>query len=286
MRARAPASSANLGPGFDTVAVALGLYVEVEITPTGPLRIETHGHGSDQPTDHSHLAARVARHVLGHDDVSIVVRSEIPLSKGLGSSAALAVAAAAAAGAEDPLAVAAGFDGHVENAAASFHGGLVVAGLVEGQPVARRVPLDGRLRFVAVVPDRSLATPLARSVLPATVALADAVHNLSRLALLLRGLEDADELLPEAGEDKLHQPYRTALFPESAGLLEALRQGGATVSCWSGAGPSLIGICTSEASAEGAADAAGLAMESLGVAGVVTLLRADHAGLVLDPPPS
>lgn len=283
MRARAPASSANLGPGFDTVAIALGLYVEVEITPSGSLRFDTHGHGSDQPTDHSHLAARVARHVLGHDDVSIVVRSEIPLARGLGSSAALAIAAAAAAGADDPLSVAAAFEGHVENAAASLLGGLVIGAFIEGRAVARRVPLDERLRFVVVVPERSLATPLARSVLPASVPMADVVHNMGRFAFLLRGLEDADELMAEAGEDRLHQPYRTGLFPESPGLLAALREGGASVSCWSGAGPSLLGICTSEGSAECAAESVGAAMERFGVLGTVSVIAADRSGLVVEP---
>src|SRR3954462_5814993 len=104
--ARAPASSANLGPGFDALALALALYVEVDIEPADALRVRAEGEGADLPQDASHLAARVATQVAGTDHLSITVRSEIPVGRGLGSSAALAAAAAAAAGSPNPLAVA------------------------------------------------------------------------------------------------------------------------------------------------------------------------------------
>src|ERR1700682_5614502 len=125
MRARAPASSANLGPGFDVLALALSVYVEVTVEPAARLRVEAEGEGADLPLDATHLAVRVATEVAGHDRLAIAVRSEIPVVRGVGSSAALAAAAAAAAGARDPLGVAAAFDGHPENAAASVLGGLV-----------------------------------------------------------------------------------------------------------------------------------------------------------------
>ncbi|MGH9166165.1 MAG: homoserine kinase, partial [Acidimicrobiales bacterium] len=101
MRARAPASSANLGPGFDTLAVALGLYVEVEVRPADALSVVSEGEGAELATDASHLAARIAIRVAGHDRLAITVRSSIPVARGLGSSAALAAAAAAAAGSPD-----------------------------------------------------------------------------------------------------------------------------------------------------------------------------------------
>src|SRR5687767_13209848 len=107
MRARVPASSANLGPGFDTLALALALYVEVDVEEADELRIVATGEGSDIPSSSHHLAARVVSQVAGHDRFTIKVHSEIPVGRGLGSSAALAAAAAAAAGADDPLAVAA-----------------------------------------------------------------------------------------------------------------------------------------------------------------------------------
>src|SRR3954452_8935838 len=119
MRARVPGSAANLGPGFDTLALALGIYVEVEISSASSLIMQTEGEGADLPADAGHLAARVAKEVIGHDRLAIHVKSSIPVSRGLGSSAALIVAAAAAAGVDDPLALASKMEGHPDNAAAS-----------------------------------------------------------------------------------------------------------------------------------------------------------------------
>src|ERR1019366_10570568 len=126
MFARVPASSANLGPGFDAIAVALELYLEVTVEPSDGFTISTDGFGGGLFDNEHHLGAVVAAHVLGHRDFSVHVASGIPLFRGLGSSPAVALAAAAAAGALDPLAVATQFDGHAENAAASMLGGLVV----------------------------------------------------------------------------------------------------------------------------------------------------------------
>jgi homoserine kinase len=198
VRARAPASSANLGPGFDTLAVALDCYVSVDIEEAPSLRVHSEGEGSGLFDDGSHLAARVATEVLGHDRFAVTVRSQIPLARGLGSSAALAAAAAAAAGAEDPFAVAAAYDGHPENAAASVFGGLVVGSTVDGLPVHASLPLSYELAFVVVIPERNLATPQARGVLPETLPLADVVFNLGRMGLLVAGLADPDALVPEA----------------------------------------------------------------------------------------
>ena len=154
--------------------------------------MHSEGEGSGLFDDASHLAARVAAEVLGHDRFAVTVRSQIPVARGLGSSAALAAAAAAAAGAEDPFAVAAAYDGHPENAAASVFGGLVAATTVEGRPVHAPLPLSDELAFVAIVPERNLATPEARGVLPETLTRADAVFNLGRMGLLVAGLADPD----------------------------------------------------------------------------------------------
>jgi homoserine kinase len=279
VQARAPASSANIGPGFDTLAVALDLYVSVAVEPAPELRVHTEGEGAGLFDDASHLAARVAAEVLGHDRFAVTVRSQIPVARGLGSSAALAAAAAAAAGADDPFAVAAAHDGHPENAAASTFGGLVAATTVEGRPVFARHPLSDALWFVAVVPERNLATPEARAVLPQTLARADAVFNLGRMGLLLAGLADPSELIPEATEDRLHQPFRTALFPEAPELLGALVRGGALAAGWSGAGPTLLAITTA-GTAETVHDAAEDALAAHGVAGKVIVLGADRQGIV------
>lgn len=282
-RGRAPASSANLGPGFDTLAVALGLYVEVELRPRPQgLAVLAEGEGSGLPRDASHLAARVVTEVLGDDRVEVRVRSSVPVARGLGSSAALAVAAAAAAGASDPLHYGVEVDGHPENAAASAIGGLVTAALVEGRAVARRLSLDPKLRFVVIVPDRELSTAEARKVLPATVSHQDATFNLTRLGLLIAGLADHRHMIAAAGDDRLHQGQRSILFPEAPPLLEGLREAGALTSCWSGAGPSLLGICTSGA-ASAVAHGVEKLMAELGVQGTVLSLPPDLTGAQSSP---
>lgn len=281
MRARVPASSANLGPGFDALGLALALYIDVEVEPADELRIVATGEGSDYPATHDHLAAQVVRAVIGNDDALITIHSEIPVGRGLGSSASLAAAVAAAAGAEDPLAVAAEVDGHAENAAASVLGGLVTAATIDGKPLAFRLPLDEALAFVVLVPDRTLPTKEARAALPATIPHGDAGFNLGRMGLLLAGLADHRRLVPEAMEDRVHQTQRTPLFPESAALLEGLRDAGALTSAWSGAGPSLLAVCTHDS-----LDAVQRAGERLlvehGVAGRSLKLAPDLEGLVLD----
>ncbi|HEX3334729.1 MAG TPA: hypothetical protein VHS57_10320 [Acidimicrobiales bacterium] len=282
MRARAPASSANLGPGFDTLAVALDCYVGVEIEPAEELRVRTEGEGSGLFDDASHLAVRVAAGVLGHDRFALTVRSQIPVARGLGSSAALAAAAAAAAGADDPFAVAAAYDGHPENAAASVFGGLVAAATLEGEPVAAPLPLSDALAFVAIVPERDLATPEARGVLPETVSREDAVFNLNRMALLVAGLGDSALLRPEATDDRIHQSFRTALFPEAPALLQGLVGAGARAASWSGAGPTLIGFVRDDGG--DTVDAVKAGAEAVlavsGVPGRVVSFRADRRGLV------
>jgi homoserine kinase len=280
MRARAPASAANLGPGFDTLAVALALHVEVEVRRADRLRVHVEGEGDDVPVDGSHLAARVAIEAAGTDLIDVRVRSDIPIARGLGSSAALAVAAAAAAGADDPLAVAARLDGHPENAAASVLGGFVAATDVSGRPVAANLPLDPEIVFVALVPGRPLPTARARQALAAQVPHADAAFNLGRMALLVAGLADHRLLVREATDDRLHQVARQPLFPESSHLLAGLVEAGALASCWSGAGPTLLGV-TTRAKAPALAAAGERLLRESAVAGRAIVLEADREGLVV-----
>ena len=284
MRARAPASSANLGPGFDTLALALCLYCEVEVEEADALTLHTEGEGSEFPRDATHMAARVASQVVGHDRLSITVRSSIPVGRGLGSSAALAAATAAAAGAADPLAIAAGVDGHPENAAASVLGGLVTATTIEGAPLAAPLPLDPHLRFVVLVPSRPLATSRARGALPAQVPHVDAAFNLGRMGMLVAGLADRRQLVREATEDRLHQTARTPLFPESTHLLAGLVDAGALATCWSGAGPSLLALCD-EGNAHRVRARGDELLAEAGVPGSALLLEADREGLVAEDPP-
>lgn len=275
MRARAPASSANLGPGFDVLALALTLYVEVDVVPAEQLSLRCVGEGTQFRCDENHLAARVAKAVCGHDRFDIRIRSEIPVGRGLGLSAAVAVAVAAAAGASDPFGVAVGFEGHAENAAAAVHGGLVSAAVLDTGPVARRFPLDPALAFVVLVPERQLKTDQARGVLDSVVPRADAVFNLSRMGLLLAGLADRRVLMSQAGDDRLHQSRRAQLFPEAPELLARLAEAGALVSCWSGAGSSLLGICNGAAAAESVRDFGEAALEEVGVPGEALVLLPD-----------
>ena len=175
--------------------------------------------------------------------------------------------------------MAAAYDGHPENAAASVFGGLVVGSTVGGLPVHAALPLSHELAFVAVIPERNLATPEARGVLPDALPLADVVFNLGRMGLLVAGLADPDALVPEATDDRIHQPARTTLFPEAPELLRALVDAGALAASWSGAGPTLLGVvrgATADAVLAGAEEALAKAQ----VPGRALVLQADRTGIV------
>jgi len=283
MKVRVPASAANLGPGFDVLAIALSKYIEVELSPAKSLEIHATGEGSDFPADESHLAARVARKILGHSNVLVSISSEIPLARGLGSSAALALAVAAACGAKDPLAEAIYFDGHGENAAASFYGGLVAAVKSDDKVAVRQFNLDERLGFVLLIPNKQLTTADARSVLPELITRQDAIFNLGRMALLLSGLADADKLITQAGQDRIHQNYRAQLFPEAEEIMTKLTEAGAIMSCWSGAGSAILGICAS-GKVQSVRDSGDLILASVGLEGKSEALSADHRGLIVLEP--
>lgn len=280
MRSRVPASSANLGPGFDAIAVALNLYVEVTLELADEFTLTSEGCGAGQFDGDEHLGAVVATSILGHTNYSLHVKSEIPVSRGLGSSAALALAAAAAAGATDPLTIAAAIDGHVENAGASLMGGLVAAGARDGEVAVRSLTLDDAWRFVVVIPEVQLKTADARRVLPTSVPFDDAIANLSSLGLLLAGLAHHERFVPWSMDDVLHQPYRNDLLSFAQPLLECMRDAGARGSCWSGAGSSMLGLCEVDA-AEHVADAARHFLVTRSEPGEVLVLEADRAGLVV-----
>lgn len=281
MRARVPASSANLGPGFDALAVALSLYVEVSLERADSFSITTSGCGAGKFDDENHLAAVVVSQILGHQRFSLHVHSDIPLSRGLGSSASLALAAAAAAGSDRVLAVATQIDGHPENAAASLMGGLVVSGVDrDGEVVARSLPLDPEWRYVVVIPEEELSTTDARRVLPDQVPFRDAVHNLSALGLLIAGLGDHRTFVNSSMDDALHQPYRMGLLPFARDLLDVLREAGAAGSCWSGAGSTMLGVVHRDAAEEvRSAGEAFLTQRSMD--GVARILDADVTGLAV-----
>lgn len=278
MRVRVPASSANLGPGFDVLALALDLHVEVAVARAPRLQVVTSGEGRDLPAGASHLAARIAIEVAGHDRLRVEIHSDIPIGRGLGSSAAVAVAAAAAAGSDDPFGWGVRVDGHPENAAASAFGGLVAATTVGGAPVWRHLTLDPELTFVVLIPEQELLTSDARKVLPETVPRADAVFNLGRMGVLIAGLADHRVLVPGAGDDRLHQDFRASLFPQAPALLAGMRAAGALTSFWSGAGSTLLGV-VQRGRAEAVAEAGRGLLGAHGLAGRVAVLEADPSGI-------
>jgi homoserine kinase len=259
---RVPASSANLGPGFDVLAAALGVHMELEVEEDGRFEVRT-----DLPIarDRRNLCVRGFGALRPADGARFTIRSEIPLSGGLGTSAAAYVAGLAAAdalngGGADVLGEAARLEGHPDNAAAALLGGFVVC----AGATARRLDPPAGLEALVVVPDEAVRTAEARAALPADVPLADAVFNVGRASLLVLGLARGDLDLVACGlEDRLHQPRRAPLFPRSAALLEQAASLGALGATISGAGPSVLVWTRSEAAAEVAerleAEAAGWA---------------------------
>lgn len=236
---RVPASSANLGPGFDAFAAALALHVEVEVIETGRFAVETK---LDIARDRRNLCVRGFAKLHPPDAFTFRIRSSIPLSGGLGSSAAAYTAGVLAAAhmfelQEDLLGHIAELEGHPDNAAAALLGGFVI---VTGGDVARFEPPDG-LEAVIVVPRAAVRTAVARKALPETVPLADAAANVARGAMLTLGLSTGDLSLVGRGlEDRLHQPYRAPLFPQSMALLERASSFGAIGATISGAGPTVL----------------------------------------------
>jgi len=236
---RVPGSSANLGPGFDAFAAALALHVEVEVVERGRFAVETK---LDIARDRRNLAVRGFAKLHPPDNFVFGIRSSIPLSGGLGSSAAAYTAGVLAAAhmfelQEDLLGHITELEGHPDNAAAALLGGFVI--VADGE-VARFEPPDG-LEAVIVVPRTAVRTAAARRVLPATVPLADASANIARGAMLTLGLSTGDLSLVARGlEDRLHQPYRAPLFPKSMALLRRARELGAIGATVSGAGPTVL----------------------------------------------
>jgi homoserine kinase len=236
---RVPASSANLGPGFDVLAAALGLHMELEVTEGARFEVRT---DLAIARDARNLAVRGFGALRPTDGVRFAIRSDIPLSGGLGTSAAAYVAGLAAAdalngGGTDLLAEAARLEGHPDNAAAALLGGFVVC--ADGGAVRLEPPAG--LEAVLVVPSRAVRTAKARAALPLDVPLGEAVFNIGRASLLVLGLAHGDlDLVARGLEDRLHQPRRASLYPRSMELVERAAAIGALGATISGAGPSVL----------------------------------------------
>jgi homoserine kinase len=242
---RVPASTANLGPGFDVMAAALALHLELEVVETGSFAVET---VLDVPRDKGNLLVQAFERLHPADAFEFRISSEIPMSGGLGSSAAAIVAGLVAADHlfeldADVHGLAIELEGHPDNVSAALNGGFVVC---EGAEAHRFEPPLG-LEAVLVVPLEAVRTSEARAALPATVPFADAVFNVASASVLMLGLATGDWDLIGAGlRDRLHQPYRAHLFPRSAALMERAVEIGALGATISGAGPSVLFWCQYE----------------------------------------
>jgi homoserine kinase len=247
VRVQVPGSTANLGPGFDVLAAALGLLLTIEVEETGTFRFLTDLH---LRRDRENLIVRAFERLLPADSFEFRVSSTIPLSGGMGSSAAGVVAGLLAAdhlsggAAADVLSLATEIEGHPDNVAASLLGGLVIC---DG-PKVRRIEMPPELEGVLLIPHRPVRTSAARDALPEVVPLADAVHNLAQIAKLTAGLTTSDWGLIAAGlGDSLHQPYRAHLYPRSAEVIAKAADHGALGATISGAGPTVLIWCLRDA---------------------------------------
>ncbi|HWC09125.1 MAG TPA: homoserine kinase [Solirubrobacterales bacterium] len=245
---RVPASSANLGPGYDAMAAAVSLHLELEVAETGEFSLDPGG--LDVSTGRDNLIVRAFESLKPADGIAFRLNSEIPLARGLGSSAAAIVAGLVAADhlfelaltKEELLVRASEIEGHPDNVAAAIYGGFVVCGPgAEGQPLASRFDPPGGLEGVVVIPAEEVSTRLAREAIPDVVPLADAVANVSAAALLVLGLQSGDlDLVSRGVADRLHQPRRRDLYPRSMEIVDAAGELGALGATISGAGPTVL----------------------------------------------
>lgn len=255
VRVRVPASTANLGPGFDCLALALDLWDEVDMTliPSG-VQFSISGEGQAHiPRDETNLVWRAARHIFQQvgaplPGLRITCRNAIPLSGGLGSSASAILAGMLGANAllgepfnqRQVLDFAADMEGHPDNVAAGLLGGLVVVAALEAGFLPVRFD-PARLDVAVVAPEVNLPTKVARAVLPRQVPLGDAIYNLGRVPLVVEALRTADlRLLAQVMDDRIHQPFRMKLIAGAEQAAASARAAGAAAVALSGAGPALI----------------------------------------------
>lgn len=245
---RVPASSANLGPGYDAMAAAVSLHLELEVEETEEFSLDPGG--LEVSTGRDNLVVRAFESLHPADGIAFRLRSEIPLARGLGSSAAAIVAGLFAAdhlfelalSKEEMLARATALEGHPDNVAAAIYGGFVVCDRgADGTPRAARFDPPEGLEGIVVIPSEEVSTERARAAIPSEVPLSDAVTNVSAAALLVLGLRSADlDLVSRGLADAIHQPRRRDLYPRSMEIVDAATELGALGATISGAGPTVL----------------------------------------------
>jgi homoserine kinase len=261
---KVPATTANLGPGFDTLGLALALYDELTVTvreaPGATVQVSGVGEG-EVPTDETNLVVRAIAHAFAAYDqpmpgLDLVARNVIPHGRGLGSSGAAIVSGIMAAkglldgiveiDALGLLALATEMEGHPDNVAPCLFGGLTIAWVTTEGPQFKKLIVHRGVSPLVLVPQATMSTALARSLQPESVPHADAIFNVSRSTLLIAALIQSPELLLAATEDRLHQNYRAEAMPDTSRLIGLLREQGfpAVVS---GAGPSILVLCSDPA---------------------------------------
>ncbi len=288
---RVPASSGNLGPGYDVLGAALSLFLELEVSesPDGEFSVDPGGEGI--PTDRSNLIVSSFERLHPADGLRFEVRSEIPLARGLGSSGAAILAGLLAAdhlfelgnSREQLFAIATELEGHPDNVAAALYGGITVCSppgapfretppdpveIAAGEAPPARIPVPARLappegvETLVVIPADEVPTEAARAAMPAEVPIADAAHNVAAASHLVLGIERSDLTLIERGlADRLHQPHRRPLYERSMEVVDAARDLGALGATISGAGPTVLVWSYWQSSADLITDLAAVAGE-------------------------
>jgi homoserine kinase len=276
--ASAPGSSGNLGPGFDTLALAVSLRCVATAEPAGTMTITERG--STSRLGQSDMIHRAVDMAVGRP-MHLTLSNEVPRARGLGSSSAVTAAVAAAAmksvgdegGRLKVFEIVTELEGHADNAAAAVFGGLIAA----TNAGVKQMNLHDSLHLVAGIPDSKLRTSDARRALPESLPYDAVARTISRLSFLLAGLSDGDvDALAQAGGDEVHEIPRASLSPVSGELMDAARRAGAAHACWSGAGPSVLAFTTSASRGRVIGAMGGV----LGMSGEVLALRVDYEGLI------
>ncbi|MDN5331746.1 MAG: homoserine kinase [Tepidanaerobacteraceae bacterium] len=291
---KVPASVANFGPGFDCMGVAVNLYNFIEMEFSDVPKIEVYGEGQGKISlGEDNLVYRAARTILKKAQIEkslfIRLKNEIPLARGLGSSAACIAGGMMAANCllgnpfstEEIINFATEMEGHPDNVVAAIAGGFVISVKANDGVIYKKLSLPPLLKMVVAIPEFELKTERTREVIPKKVLMKDAVFNIGRTALLVAGICQGDfSLLQVATQDALHQPYRKSLVPGMEEILENASANGMVGCFLSGAGPSVVGL-TLEGGEEGAGEFMVKAFEKKGIKARYVILDACDEGTTI-----